>query len=195
MAKKVDQEETNLDMTSMIDVVFLLIIFFILMPPKEMEGQLQSYLPQEGKSDSSSPPPEPKPKFNITLVASEKGSEEVATQVNFNNRPVCTITSLSIPALDKIYALPEAEKQARLAKEAKRDEQSLDPQVSPDMRLLIQRMSDAAMGAPDGKNTDVIIDAASNVPFKVILAVLNAGAGAEFENLKFASPSQAIWKK
>jgi hypothetical protein len=127
-------------------------------------------------------------------VATESG-DEVQTQVNFNNRPVCSIRSLSIGALDKIYALPDKQKEARLAKEGVRDKQTLDPQVSADMRLLIQRMSDAAMGAPDGKQTDVIIDAASNVPFKVILAVLNAGAGAEFENLKFASPSQEIWKQ
>lgn len=196
MAKEVDQEDVSLDMTSMIDVVFLLIIFFILMPPKEMEGQLQSYLPQEGQSNTPPNPDEvPPPKFNIALVATKVGNEEVSTQVNFNNRPVCSITSLSIPALDRIYALPDDEKQARLAKEAERDEKTLDPQISPDMRLLIQRMSDAAMGAPDGKKTDVIIDAASNVPFKVILAVLNAGAGAEFENIKFASPSQEIWKQ
>jgi biopolymer transport protein ExbD len=195
MAKTVDQEETNLDMTSMIDVVFLLIIFFILMPPKEMEGQLQSYLPQDGAPSEPSEPEDPKPKFNIALLATKKGTDEVATQVIFNNRPVCTITSLSIEALDRIYALPASEKLARLNKEGERDKQSLDPQVSADMRLLIQRMSDAAMGAPDGKNTDVIIDAASNVPFKVILAVLNAGAGAEFESLKFASPSKEIWKQ
>ena len=56
-------------------------------------------------------------------------------------------------------------------------------------------MEDAAVGSPDGKDTDVIIDASSNVPFKIILAILNAGAGAEFPNLKFAAPSQDIWKQ
>jgi biopolymer transport protein ExbD len=196
MAKEVNQEDVKLDMTSMIDVVFLLIIFFILMPPKEMEGQLQSYLPQDGTPpESNEPPPPPKPKFNITLVAEPKGADEVVTTVNFNNRLVCTLTSLSIGALDQIYAMPTDDKNIRLKAESERDKGMLDPTVSADMRLLIQRMSDAALGAPDGKDTDVIIDAAHNVPFKVILAVLNAGAGAEFKNLKFASPSQEIWKQ
>jgi hypothetical protein len=50
------------------------------------------------------------------------------------------------------------------------------------------------LGAPDGKETDVMIDASSSVPFKIILAVLNAGAGAEFANMKFMSPTAEIWK-
>lgn len=193
MSKEVDQEETNLDMTSMIDVVFLLIIFFILMPPKEMEGQLQSYLPEDGKSDTPPPPNEdPPPKFHLDLISAVQG-EEVLTEIVFNGQKVCTLSSLSIDALDRIYNSPD--KAQRLAQEADRDAKLLDPLQSADMKRLIQLMTDAAIGAPDGKETDVIINAAHNVPFKLILAVLNAGAGAEFENLKFASPSVDIWNE
>lgn len=191
MAKEVDQEETKLDMTSMIDVVFLLIIFFILMPPKEMEGQLQSYLPQDGQSET--PPPkdeDPPPKFYIDMISSVEG-EEVKTAIKFNGAHITTLTSLSILALDVIYTLPTDQKNERLQKEMKRDEETLDPNVSPDMMALIKKMGDAAVGAPDGKDTDVIINATTNVPFKVILAILNAGAGADFKNLKFAAPDKA----
>lgn len=44
------------DMTSMIDVVFLLLIFFILMPFKSTESKIESYLPKDsgmGKGKST----------------------------------------------------------------------------------------------------------------------------------------------
>ena len=196
MARKADYEETKQDMTSMIDVVFLLIIFFILMPPKQMEKQLQAYLPQDGGPppiDTKEPPP-PEPKFTILLTAEPQG-DEVSTAIIFNNRPVCKIVSLSIGTLDKIYAMGVEPKRLRLEEESKRDEKTLDPLKSADLHLLIQRMSDASLGSAKGKETTVIIDAAYNVPFKVVLAVLNAGAGAGFKNINFAAPSMDIWKQ
>ena len=197
MAKKADYEETKQDMTSMIDVVFLLIIFFILMPPKHMEKQLQAYLPQDGSPPvpSNAPPPPPEAKFTITLSAQPQGNEEVSTTISFNNRPVCSVISLSISALDQIYAMGVSDKRNRLEKESKRDEKTLDPTRSADLHLLIQRMGEAALGAQKGKETKIIIDSDYNVPFKVVLAVINAGAGAEFTNISFASPSQDIWKQ
>ena len=46
------------DMTSMIDVVFLLLIFFILMPFKTSESRLESHLPKNsGPSIKSTPDP------------------------------------------------------------------------------------------------------------------------------------------
>jgi biopolymer transport protein ExbD len=195
MAKEVDVEEVNMDMTPMIDVVFLLIIFFILMPPKEMEGQLQSYLPSDGgPPKDQQEQEEPPPKFNITITSEPSGDKEVVSSITFNQRFVCQITSLSIDELDRIYQLPDSQKNSILKKEGERDKKSLDPIGSQDMRLLISRMEDAALGAPDGKETDVMIDASSSVPFKIILAVLNAGAGAEFANMKFMSPTAEIWK-
>jgi biopolymer transport protein ExbD len=195
MAKEVNLEEFSMDMTPMIDVVFLLIIFFILMPPKEMEGQLQSYLP----NDSSAPPPpnqeQPPPKFTITISSKKINTEEIETNVSFNSRPVCQFVTYSLDALNKIYSLPNSEKSEKLDKEYKRDEGQFDPNFSSDIKLLIKRMEDAAIGSPDGNETDVIIDAAPNVPFKIILAILNAGAGADFPNLKFSAPSQDIWKQ
>ena len=195
MGRKVDVEETKQDMTSMIDVVFLLIIFFILMPPKQMEKQLQAYLPQDGAPDQpQKDPPPPEPKFTILLTSEPKG-DEVSTSIILNNKPVCKIVSLSIESLDKIYAMDVEPKRLRLDQESKRDEKTLDPLKSADLHLLIARLVDASLGSAKGKETTVIIDAAYNVPFKVVLAVLNAGAGAGFKNINFAAPSMDIWKQ
>lgn len=194
MAREIDQEDISMDMTSMIDVVFLLIIFFILMPPKEMEGQLESYLPKSGGSASSPSEEEPDVKFFLTLRSSLDG-EQVFTQVTFNNRPICNFETLSISALDQIYAMPKGQKQDRLAKEHERDEKQFHPQHSKKLADLINIMVEASKGAPKGLETDVMIDSSSNVPFKVVLAVLNAGTGANFKNLKFAAPDKSIWAK
>ena len=116
MAKDIDVEDVNLDMTSMIDVVFLLIIFFILMPPKEMEGQLQSYLPS---SDSGKPPPnpeEPPPKFTITISSSKIKMKIFAPKCFFNNRPVCQFTTYSLTALDAIYSFQRSKNKKSWAK-------------------------------------------------------------------------------
>jgi len=187
MAREVDQEETNLDMTSMIDVVFLLIIFFILMPPKEMEGQLQSYLPQLGSGGKPDEKQPEKVTFSIMLGAAKQG-KEVVTEVRFNNQPIGSFTTLSISELNRIYKLPERQKEELLAGEHKRDEEQFDPKLSDTLRRLLSRMIEAADGASLGRETDVMIDASSEVPFKSVLAVLNCGAGAKFKNLKFTAP-------
>ncbi|MBF0196529.1 MAG: biopolymer transporter ExbD [Planctomycetes bacterium] len=192
MSKKTEIEDVSMDMTSMIDVVFLLIIFFILMPPKEMEGKLESYLPATGQSDPNDKPDEPPVTFSLQLEARSSGDKEIITEVRFNNSPVCEFTTLTIKELNKIYKA--ANKTELLKAEHDRDAKQFDPAQSQGIRRLIGRMTDAAANAPDGKDTDIMIDASSNVPFKLVLAMLNAGAGAEFPNLKFTAPTMSIWK-
>ena len=52
----VESEKTALQMTAMIDVVFLLLIFFIAtMEWKESEGMLRAYLPRKQQSAESKP--------------------------------------------------------------------------------------------------------------------------------------------
>jgi len=195
MSKKEKQEEVKLDLTSMIDVIFLLIIFFILMPSKEMEGQLEAYLPNDKVTDLTSPPPPQPTVYTINIQSKPHGESEILTEVQFNNRHVCEFTTYSIPALDKIYSLPKLEKQAKLKSELSRDKQQFSPKFSPGIRLLISRMEQATFGTQDGMDTDIIINASGAVPFKIVLAILNAGAGADFTNLKFAKPSPDIWKQ
>lgn len=54
-------EEPASSFTSMIDIVFLLLIFFILQPFKEPENKLAADLPQEGTSPTTSTEPPIKP--------------------------------------------------------------------------------------------------------------------------------------
>ena len=46
------QEEVKPDMTPMIDVVFLMIIFFICIDFKVLESKLPAYLPKDTKGDA-----------------------------------------------------------------------------------------------------------------------------------------------
>lgn len=45
--KKHELDEPPFTMTPMIDCIFLLLIFFILLPPKQIEGRLDSHLPRD----------------------------------------------------------------------------------------------------------------------------------------------------
>lgn len=66
MKFKTDDIEGN--MTPMIDVVFQLIIFFILLPFKQNEGKIDSHLPTDmGFISTSPPPPEPPKDVRIYL--------------------------------------------------------------------------------------------------------------------------------
>ncbi|MFT5290901.1 MAG: biopolymer transport protein ExbD [Planctomycetota bacterium] len=71
-------EESNLEMTPMIDVTFLLLIFFILtLKFKILEGKLSAYLPKDvGVNESDA---EPKEKIEITIQVVKAGNKIFAT--------------------------------------------------------------------------------------------------------------------
>ena len=187
--KIVDVEELKMDLASMIDVVFLLIIFFIMIPPKELDALLKSNLGKEG--DQSVVTPKTTEPFSIDLRARALPGGEMETTVFFNQEKMFTMRSLSMEALDRLYASPQSEE--LLADLAALDEKRLDPMLSEPFAKLMRAMENSAAGAQEGKKTKVILHAASNVPFKLVLAILNVGAGAEFDNLQFTKPSQEIW--
>ncbi len=67
------QEEAKMDMTPMIDVVFLLIIFFLCIDFKILEAKLPAYLPKDiGSFDEDV---EPQEKVRIKIVNEEWGVE------------------------------------------------------------------------------------------------------------------------
>lgn len=195
MAKNEDDSDLKLDITSMIDVVFLLVIFFIMMPAKEMEKQLPSHLPQTTPSVNKIDPPERDIDYTVKLTSRSINDQEILTRVFFNQRPVCQFTTYSLKELNRIYELPEEEKNSILEREQKRDHEQFDPKLSPGIRLLISRMDHASHHAIKGKDTNIVIDATMDVPFKVVLAVLNAGTGAGYKNLSFSKPGQEIWSQ
>ena len=71
------KEEYKMEMTPMIDVVFLLLIFFLLtIKFKILEGKLSAYLPKDVGVNSS--PAEPKEKVEITIHVVKVGDRVFA---------------------------------------------------------------------------------------------------------------------
>ncbi|MHC4885340.1 MAG: ExbD/TolR family protein [Planctomycetota bacterium] len=63
-------EEAEGDFTSMIDVVFLLLIFFILQPFKDPDMRVLAYLPKDSGA-SSSTPEEIKPTIQLRILGNK----------------------------------------------------------------------------------------------------------------------------
>lgn len=88
--KKLELVDKIGDMTSMIDVVFLLLIFFILMPFKTSESRIESHLPKDSgqaKAKSEEPPAE---KIEVTIKVIKGAKVDVRTlegiEVKFNGK-------------------------------------------------------------------------------------------------------------
>lgn len=60
-------EEARFTMTPMIDIIFLLLIFFLLLPVKNIEGVLKNDLPSTGGPDKKTPRIEQKEKVKIVI--------------------------------------------------------------------------------------------------------------------------------
>jgi biopolymer transport protein ExbD len=68
------QEEVKLDMTPMIDVVFLMIIFFICIDFKVLESKLPAYLPKDKGSQSTVV--EPQEQLSVKIYVENPGTPE-----------------------------------------------------------------------------------------------------------------------
>lgn len=68
------QEEVKPDMTPMIDVVFLMIIFFICIDFKVLESKLSAYLPKDKGSQSSVV--EPQEQLSVKIYVESAGTPE-----------------------------------------------------------------------------------------------------------------------
>ena len=78
MLREIAEEEYNMEMTPMIDVTFLLLIFFLLtLKFKILEGKLAAYLPKDVGVNSS--PAEPKEKVEIIIHVVAAGNKVNAT--------------------------------------------------------------------------------------------------------------------
>ena len=67
------QQEAEMDMTPMIDVVFLLIIFFLCIDFKTLEAKLPAYLPKDKGSQSFDE--EPVEQLSLKIVCTNRGRE------------------------------------------------------------------------------------------------------------------------
>ena len=77
------QEDAEMDMTPMIDVVFLLIIFFLCIEFKTLEAKLPAYLPKDRGSQST--PEEPVEQLSIKIVNQTWGQEIVRKKIQSNS--------------------------------------------------------------------------------------------------------------
>lgn len=76
------QEEVKPDMTPMIDVVFLMIIFFICIDFKVLESKLPAYLPKDKGSQNTVV--EPQEQLSIKIYVDNKGTPEYPPGVTAN---------------------------------------------------------------------------------------------------------------
>jgi biopolymer transport protein ExbD len=74
-------KEVEGDMTPMIDCVFQLIIFFILLPFKQNEGKIDSHLPTDMGFISTSPPP-PEPPKDVRIYLKGEAGQPVRVAVH-----------------------------------------------------------------------------------------------------------------
>jgi hypothetical protein len=68
------QEEVKLDMTPMIDCVFLMIIFFVCIDFKILEAKLPAYLPKD--KGSSSEKVDPQEQLSVKIMSENPGTKE-----------------------------------------------------------------------------------------------------------------------
>lgn len=71
--KKDAEEEVKLDLTPMIDCVFLLIIFFLCIEFKSLEAKLEAYLPKDKGSQQTKV--DPQEQLSVRIEVAEKGQE------------------------------------------------------------------------------------------------------------------------
>ncbi len=94
--RKFDVEDQVGDMTSMIDIVFLLLIFFILMPFKSPESRIESHLPKDSGLSQAKSEEEPVEKIDIKISRDDK--VDLATfegvKVKINGKPIPTFSGL-----------------------------------------------------------------------------------------------------
>ena len=186
--KEIDIEDMTFDFTPMIDVVFLLLIFFMLMPAKKNDRVLEANLPQH----SGVKPPAIKITNKLKLRAKEIGNILV-TEVIFNNQQVCKFKSFSKASLKELYELGENQIIKVLAEQSKVDRLQFHAVTGNRIPRLINVIKENLKCTEKGYKTDIFIDADSKVPFKIIMAIINAGKAGRVRNLKFKRPDKSIW--
>ncbi len=185
--KEIDIEEMNFDFTPMIDVVFLLLIFFMLMPAKKMDKVLEASLPQHSGSGPN------QPLMNKLQLRAKEVGDDIVVRVIFNNSNICEFKSFSKASLNEVYKLEENEMNKILTEQSRIDRLQFHAVTGTRIPHLINVIKESLKSTEKGFKTDVFIDADSKVPFKIIMAIINAGNASGVRNLKFKKPHNKIW--
>jgi biopolymer transport protein ExbD len=170
VAEEMSQESTKLELTPMIDISFLIIIFFLCLPFKTLEGKLAAFLPTDkGIAPTQEQPPEAI-KVKVHLLAREekqitgwgppKARQDIAMPT--------TVLYKCGEGREPVDSLEEVLKYIRAAK--KEAEKTANPNILGELK------------------------AGNKVPHKFVIAVLNKFAEAGMEKVDFfgtALPTKA----
>jgi len=151
------EEKMELELTPMIDVAFLIIIFFMCLPFKTLDGKLQAFLPTE---KGMAPTPE-KPPEAFWIKVHIVGRKEEPRRWGPNG---------------SIEVKMPSEVKYRFGQE---ESESLD-----DVSAYIKKMKRESESVPDANLTGEI-KAGHKVPHKYIIAVLNKFAEHGVEKVDF----------
>jgi biopolymer transport protein ExbD len=156
--EEISSEEVKLELTPMIDISFLIIIFFMCLPFKTLEGKLQAFLPTDKGINPIPQDPPNEIKVSVHIVARQ--------EVPRTWGPEGAQTTVKMPSTVR-YKFGDREVDNLSA-----------------VSTWIRNAFKAAQGT---ENTKVVgeIKAGHKVPHKFIVAVLNKFAEAGLEKVDF----------
>jgi biopolymer transport protein ExbD len=182
---ELSKENPELNMTPMIDVSFLLIIFFVCLPMKTLEGKIAAFLPTDKGINPTPQEPPIEIRVTVHIVGRAEEPKQYPPPPPPNQRwphEGLSVADVAIPSQFK-YKIGDTETD-KLG----------------DVAAYIQRAYDAARGTAGTQNAKVLgeIQAGHKVPHKYVIAVLNKFAEAGMEKVDFYGtqvPTQDLRKK
>lgn len=164
-------EEAKVDLTSMIDVIFLLLIFFMVGTKfKTEEGRHKAFLPKNKGQAAGSPKDLSEVRINVAWV--DLNGSNTDTEDPREAMPLLSIKGKAYPS-------------------------TTDPRTGtdrPDWDYLSERLEEFR-NAYQGENQEglpVIIDASPYVPWQHVVSVLDACAKARVKDISFAAAGHEI---
>ena len=161
MIKKINEEEHKMEMTPMIDVTFLLLIFFMCtLKFKTLEGKLSAFLPKDVGVNTADADPIEKVEILLEMIKEGKRMHPFKPGEPWNE----------IPGTRFIYD------SSRIV------EYSIGPRTTRDLGVLQERLHQLH-GAD--KERPATIDAREGVVYADVVKVLDAAMNADFEEVTF----------
>lgn len=162
--QKIAEEESELDMTPMIDVTFLLLIFFMCtLKFKTLEGKLSAYLPKDvGVNSSDDPPIE---KVEVMVRVKVQG-----TKINPRRKGEPKVPWSGEPGSRYEYD------------DDRRIEYRIGPRKTEDLEEVFSTLKTLHLNDPTRPAT---IDARKGTVYADVVHVLDAAMDAEFKEVTF----------
>lgn len=181
MAKKkrsADLDEVELELTPMIDVVFNLLIFFMLTAKfKTTEGMIKSFLPKNRGMGSGTPSVD---LSEVRIKCLWYGPDGSPINPNDNDTPGSVLVKIE----DEVFnELGEIEGYGN-------NQDDCPTWGTLYARLCEFRDSYQGKGGEDDEGLPVIIDSRKQVPTRYVILVLNEVVRAELKNVTFAAPER-----